>query len=61
MVKKQPKAIDPLFYVKGDHIYQRPVRSKRGFQMGFCVCVVEDGLDPVAVCEVLNKGEPATE
>jgi hypothetical protein len=52
----------PLFYTKGDdRIYQRPVKTERGVQMGFAVCKVYDGIDPAEVCAILNRGEPATE
>lgn len=51
----------PLFYIKGSTIFQRPVRSGTGTRLGFAVCDVRDGIDPVDVCAILNKGEPATE
>lgn len=51
---------EPLFYAKGNTVFQRPVKSERGTRMGFAVCDVRDGVDPDEVCEILNKGEPAT-
>lgn len=49
----------PLFYVKDMTIFQRPVSTEKGVRMGFAVCDVRDGVDPAAVCAILNKGEPA--
>ena len=54
MRRKKPK---PLYYVKGDAVYQRPVEHGTRVQLGFCVCVVMDGVDPAAVCALLNKAE----
>jgi len=51
--------IEPLFYVKGAAVFQRPVRSEKGVRMGFRVCDVCDGVDAAEICAILNKGEPA--
>lgn len=56
-----PSDVIPLFYVKGQAIFQRPTRRGDNVTMGFCVCEVCDGVDPAEVCAILNKGEPATE
>jgi|SRR6185369_2424106 len=60
-----PLAAKPLYYVKGDAIFQRPVRNHKtgSVRMGFRVCTVADGVDPVEVCTILNRGEapPADE
>ncbi len=66
MIKKKPEmrpaGPEPLFYIdRGNEIRQRPVRRKSGTTMGFVVCVVCDGVDPKEVCDILNKGQPATE
>jgi len=48
----------PLYYVRGDEIFQRPVRTSRNhISTGFRVCFVSDGVDPNDVCAILNKGE----
>lgn len=57
----QPAQPEPLFYVKHGAVYQRPVRTERDVSMGFRVCDVCAGVDPVEVCAILNRGEPATE
>lgn len=56
-------AAEPLFYVKRQRIFQRPVRTATGATMGFHVCTVADGVDANAVCNILNKGKapPADE
>lgn len=52
-------AIEPLFYVKANLIYQRPVTADDRVTMGFVVCEVAEDVDPEMVCAILNKGEPA--
>lgn len=47
----------PLFYVREDRVYQRPVRRHGGgTSMGFLVCNVADGVDPG---EAPPENEPA--
>jgi hypothetical protein len=48
----------PFYYVRGDAIFHRPVQSDFGASMGFRVCIVSEGIDPAAVCALLNKAEP---
>ena len=56
MAMKKPK---PLFFVKDDRIFHRPVKTAEGsMRLGFCVCIVVDGVDPDEVCAILNKGSP---
>lgn len=54
---------EPLFYVRGKDIFQRPVTNAetRNMSLGFRVCTVADFTDENKVCEILNRGEPATE
>lgn len=61
MLDPPPSDVIPLFYVKGNAVFQRPVQHGKNVRMGFCVCEVMDGVDPAEVCAILNKGEPATE
>ena len=64
-LKKKPPTVElpePLYYVdRINEIRQRPVRRKTGTTMGFMVCTVADGIDPQELCDILNRGEPATE
>ena len=62
-VNKVPRArkLKPLYYVKGNVVYQRPVEHKRlngsvNVSMGFAVCEVRDGVSPKAVAALLEKG-----
>lgn len=51
---------EPLFYIRDRHIFQRPVRNANGsVTMGFAVCEVCDGVDPLALCQLLNSAERA--
>lgn len=61
MVLEIIEAPKPLFYTRGRSIYQRPVETKHGngttsSTMGFLVCVVEEFVDPIEVCRMLNVG-----
>lgn len=48
---------EPLFYVKQNAIFHRPVKKPNGnLSMGFCVCEVCDGVEPQEVCDLLNEG-----
>jgi hypothetical protein len=47
----------PLFYIKGNRIFQRPVRRDNKTTMGFAVCEVCDGVDPLELCRLLNLAE----
>lgn len=65
-LKKKPPAPEvgpePLYYVdRINEIRQRPVKRSTGTTMGFIVCIVQDGVDPQEVCDILNRGEPATD
>lgn len=58
LLDPQRSDLIPMFYVKGNAVFQRPVRGKKGTTMGFCVCEVSAGVQPADVCAILNKGEP---
>jgi hypothetical protein len=51
-------AAEPLFYAKDMVVYQRPVQKGTSVTMGFAVCEVRDGVDPLELCAMLNKAEP---
>lgn len=59
MLKNTAPAVEPLFYVRDRSIFQRPVRDGNKTTMGFWVCEVADGVDPLELCAILNKGEQA--
>ena len=55
-----PKA-EPLFYVKGDVVFKRPVRRKTAsgtnITMGFPVCTASEYVSATAIAAIFNENE----
>lgn len=55
-----PKA-EPLFYVKGDVVFKRPVRRKTeggtNITVGFPVCTASEYVSAVAIAAIFNENE----
>jgi hypothetical protein len=51
--------VKPLFYVRDDSIFRRPIERKANVSMGFRVCTVANGVDPDELCAIMNRGGEA--
>jgi len=55
-----PKA-EPLYYVKGDVVFKRPVRRKTvggtNITMGFPVCTASEYVNAEALAAIFNENE----
>lgn len=55
-----PKA-EPLFYIKGDVVFKRPVRRKTpsgtNITMGFAICTASEYVSAAAIAAIFNENE----